>query len=350
MATIGAIALTYADWARRTNDDGKTAIIIELLSQTNEILNDMLVVEGNMTAGHKTTVRTGLPQATWRLLYQGVQPTKSVTAQITDSCGMLETYSVIDKALLDLNGNSAEFRLSEDMAFLEGMNQQMAQTLFYGNTALNPERFTGLSPRYSTATAANAATAGNVIDAGGTGSTNTSLWLCTWGPLTGHGFFPKAQTGGLSNDHIGTRVAYDTNTPPRPYEADWSHYKWMNGLSVRDWRYFSRICNIDVTTLAGGSPPNLIVQMIRALYRLPTQPADAGAVQTADAPTVAAITLGNVRFYGNRTIRTWLDIQALNKTNVLLQMTQFAGKPVTTFRGVMIKTCDQILNSEARVV
>ncbi len=35
-------------------------------------------------------------------------------------CGMLETYSEIDKALADLNGNTAAYRLSEDRAFLEG--------------------------------------------------------------------------------------------------------------------------------------------------------------------------------------------------------------------------------------
>ncbi len=167
MAILGGTALTYADWAKRIDDDGKVATIINLLSQTNEILDDMLVVEGNLPTGHKTTVRTGLPSATWRLLNYGVIKTKSTTAQVTDNCGMLEAYSEIDKDLADLNGNTAEFRLSEDMAFLEGMNQQMASTLFYGNIAVNPERFTGLAPRYNSVSTATAQTAANVIDAGG---------------------------------------------------------------------------------------------------------------------------------------------------------------------------------------
>jgi len=80
MATVGATALTYMDWAKRVDDGYKIASIIELLSQTNEILDDMLVVEGNLPTGHKTTVRTGLPQATWRLLNLGVPNTKSTTA------------------------------------------------------------------------------------------------------------------------------------------------------------------------------------------------------------------------------------------------------------------------------
>src|SRR5262245_41758431 len=150
MATIGATALTYGDWAKRMDEGYHLAVIIELLSQTNEILEDMLVIEGNLPTGHKTTVRTGLPQATWRLLNQGVPNAKSTTAQITDTCGNLETYSVIDKDIADLNGNTAEFRLSEVRAFLEGMSQQVASTLIYGNQFIQTERFSGLAPRYST--------------------------------------------------------------------------------------------------------------------------------------------------------------------------------------------------------
>ena len=101
MATIGSTALTYADWAKRMDDNYRVAMIIELLSQTNEILDDMMVVEGNLPTGHKTTVRTGLPQATWRLLNQGVPNAKSTTAQIVDTCGNLETYAVIDKDIAD---------------------------------------------------------------------------------------------------------------------------------------------------------------------------------------------------------------------------------------------------------
>ena len=45
MATLGTTVLTYADWAKRVGDDYRIGFIIELLSQTNEILMDMLVLE-----------------------------------------------------------------------------------------------------------------------------------------------------------------------------------------------------------------------------------------------------------------------------------------------------------------
>ena len=50
-------------------------------------LLDMDWQEGNLPTGHRTTIRTGLPESAWRLLNYGVQPSKSVTAQVTDTCG-----------------------------------------------------------------------------------------------------------------------------------------------------------------------------------------------------------------------------------------------------------------------
>src|SRR6516164_7006225 len=346
MAVLGATALTYADWAKRVEDGYRIASIIELLSQTNEILEDMLVLEGNLPTGHKTTVRTGLPQATWRLLNQGVPNAKSTTAQIVDTVGNLETYAVIDKDIADLNGNTAEFRLSETRAFLEGMSQQVAATLIYGNQFVNPERFTGLAPRYNTKTTANSQTANNVLDGGGTSNTNTSIWVVTWGDDTLHATFPKGKITGLQHRDMGEWPVQDTagNT----YQAYRDHFKWEIGLVLRDWRYWARVANIDVTQLTGVSAANLINLIIRALYRLPTAPASATTIQTSDTPEVRA-DMGRAVIYCNRVVRTYLDLQAMNKTNVLLRIEEFDGKPITTFRGIPVRTVDAILNNETNV-
>jgi hypothetical protein len=347
MATIGSTALTYADWAKRLDDGYHVATIIELLSQTNEILDDMLVVEGNLPTGHKTTVRTGLPQATWRILNTGVPNAKSTTAQLVDTCGNLETYAVIDKDVADLNGNTADFRLSEVKAFLEGMSQQVAATLIYGNQFINPERFTGFSPRYSTVNSANSQTAANVLDSGGTASTNSSIWIVVWGPDTTHATFPKGKITGLQHRDMGEWPVQDLagNT----YQAYRDHFKWEIGLVGRDWRYVVRLSNIDVTQLTGVNAANLINLLVRGLYRLPTAPAGATTIQTSDTPEIRA-NMGRTVMYANRILRTYLDLQAMNKTNVLLRIEEFDGKPITTFRGIPIRTCDAILNNEARVV
>jgi hypothetical protein len=354
MAVIGGLAPTYVDHARRMDPDGKIARIINILSQTNDILKDMVVVEGNLPTGHQTTVRTGLPSATWRLLNAGVAPTKSTTAQITDTAGMLETYSDIDVDLAKLNGNTAEFRLSEDMAFLEGMNQQMASAYFYSNAMATPQQIMGFAPRFSTVNTAVAQSANNVIDAGGTGSTNTSMWIAAWGNDTCHGFFPKGSVAGLQHRDLGEVTAPANGgtwgTTLTQLQVYRSHFQWKTGLSVRDWRYVVRIANIDVTQMLTGNAPNLLNGLIRGLGKIPTLPAGSGPVQQTDAPDGGQAGAGRPAIYVNRVIRTYLDIQATNKTNVLLQMGEYAGQVVTMFRGIPVRTVDALLNTEARVV
>lgn len=344
MATIGNTALTLADWAKRTDEGGKMATIVDLLSQTNQMMDDMLWVEGNQTSGTKTTVRTGLPTGTWRLLYQGVQPTKSTTAQVIENCGNLEAYSQVDKDLADLNGNTAEFRLGEDSAFFEGLTQQMQAALLYSNQLTTPAQIMGLAPRYASL---SAGTAANIIDAGGTGSTNTSIWLVGWGPQTIAGIFPKAKIGGLMHEDLGrdTLVQSDGTL----LEVYRSHFKWEAGLMVRDWRFAVRICNIDVTLLGGGSAANLINALVSACHRVPIAPS--GASINVDPTRPSGVVGGSVRWaiYCNRVVASALDRQALNKTNVLLQMGQWDGKPVTMFRGIPIRIVDQLLSTEARI-
>ena len=179
MPTLSTTNPTLADVAARMAPDGKIdPQIVEMLNETNEILDDMTVIEANGFTEHKTTVRSGLPTGTWRKLNYGVQPEKSRTVQVKDSMGMLETYAEVDKALADLNGNSAAWRLSEDRAFIEGMNQTQASTLFYGDSSIDAEKFTGMTPRFNSLSAENGQ---NIIDAGGTGSDNASIWLMVWG-------------------------------------------------------------------------------------------------------------------------------------------------------------------------
>jgi hypothetical protein len=326
MATIGTTALTLTDWAKRLDPNGMTSKLVELLNTYNPILTDALSVEGNLPTGHRTTVRTGLPAVAWRLLNYGVTKSKSTSAQVDDTAGMLEGYSEVDKALADLNGNSAAFRLSEDTAFLQAMSQEMASTLWYGNTATDPKKFLGLSPRYASLSAANA---DNIIDGGGTGSDNTSIWLVTWSEAATHLIFPKGSRAGLQSRDLGEETLLDA--AGGLYQGYRSHYKWDVGLTTRDWRHNVRICNIDVSDLSGGSPANIIKLMVRALHLLPTD------------------TVGSPVFYVNRTVMTWLDIQMMTSTNVNLRLSEAAGQNVLTFRGIPIRRSDALLSTESRV-
>jgi hypothetical protein len=340
MTTLASSALTLAEWATRLDPGGKPAAIVELLGQTNEMLSDMLWMECNDGAGHKTTIRTGLPAATWRLLNYGVAKSKSTTAQIRDATGMLEAYSEIDKALADLNGNTAEFRMGEDMAFIEGMNQSMQGTVIYGSTAVTPERFTGLGERFNSLGASNGQ---NIVDAGGSGSTNTSIWLVGWGQNTCHGIFPKGGNAGLQVRDLGEVPLYDGNS--NVFQGYRTHFKWDCGISLRDWRYVVRIANVAVTNGA-VTTPNLINTLIAAVNKLPTISA-AGANPPPGGTRPGQI---NTAFYCNRVVRTALDTQAMAKGNTFLTVETRDSKPYTAFRGIPIRICDQLTNSEARIV
>jgi len=334
MATLSTGALTLADWAKRLDPDGKVPIVAELLSQSNEILEDAVFQEGNLPTGHRVVIRTGLPTAYWRSINQGIPTSKSTTAQVDESVGMLEAYARIDKDLAELNGNTAAFRLSEDTAFLEAMNQAQASTILYGNPTTDPRQYLGLAPRFGTISGAG--NAANIIDAGGTGSVNTSIYLVLWGENTVFCTFPKGSKAGLIHEDQGILTVYDSSN--NPYQAYQTHYQWKNGLVVKDWRYVVRIANIDTTNLvAESSAADLVKLMSRALDRIPN------------------FGMGRAAFYMNRTVYSMLRIQALNKSqnaiDVAQGLNQF-GTPQswTQFEGVPLRRVDQILNTESRVV
>lgn len=339
--------LTLLDWARRQDPEGHIDEIAELLSQCNEIYKELPWREGNLPTGHQGTVRTGLPQGTWRAMNQGIVGTKSLTAQIQAGAGVLAAVSQIDKDIADLNGDPEGVRVSEDNAHLEGMSQQMATQLFYGNSAANPTQFTGLSPLYNTVTASTAQNAKNVLNGGGSGNNNLSIWIAGWGDRTGYGFFPKASLAGLQFEDKGDVLfAYDSSN--NPYRAYTSWFEWKAGLFIEDWRYFVRVANIDTTSagLAGASPPDLFALLSKGVVRLPTLTKRASGITETDAPDEPAPGIIPA-IYANRTGREYMDIQAIRDRNVLLGFKDYAGEPVTEFRQIPIRVNDCLLNTEA---
>ena len=331
MATLADTHPTLMDLSKRLAPDGSVDEIVEILNEEHGVLEDMVWMEGNLTTGNRTTTRTGLPAPTWRKMYGGVQPTKSRTAQVTDNCGMLEAYAEVDKALADLNGNTASFRLSEDRAHIEGIYQEIAETIFYGNEGDAPEEFTGLAPRFNDLSAPNG---DSIIDAGGTGSDNGSIWLCVWGPNSGYGIVPKGSKAGLQHQDLGEVTIENVDGNGGRMQAYRSHYRFDAGMTVRDWRYFVRIPNIDRSALtadasAGANLPQL---MYKSLFRPPN------------------LTSGRPVFYMDRTMMEVLgqQIEAGTKSSTLT--TENVGGVMTTmFHGVPIRRTDALSGDEARV-
>lgn len=336
--TLGTGQLTLLDMSKRMNPDGTVDPIAELLSQTNEVLEDAVFLEANQPTSHVATIRTGLPAVYWRQYNAGVPPSKSTTAQITEPCAMLESRSHIDAKLLTLNGNSAQWRLSEETPFIEAMGQEFISKLFNGNVGVDQKTFSGLATRYSSTTAGNG---NNVILAGGAGSDNASMYLVVWGEQTVFCPFPKGSKAGLNSRDLGEESVSDGNGGW--FQAARSLYQMDAGLVVKDWRYVVRIANIDVSDWVGvtGSQAstaatNLIKLMMRAIARIPN------------------MSMGRAAFCCNRSIQEGLMIQALEKSNNALgiqqAMTQF-GTTMNqlTFMGVPVRRVDGLGIAESLV-
>jgi len=333
MAALTVTHPTLLDLKQRMDPNGNIAKIVEILNLTNEILDDAVFLEANELTGHTSVIRTGIPAATWRKLYGGVQPTKSTTAKIKDSIGMLEMYSEVDAALVALNGNKGAWRQSEDLAHLEGMNQEFASTLFYGNEGTEPEAFTGFAPRFNSTSAANGS---NILTGGSNDTDNTSIWLVGWGPQSVHCIYPKGMesSGGITMEDKGQVTIENIDGAGGRMEALRTHYKMNAGLVVRDWRFVVRIPNIEVSDLTkdAATGADLVDLMAQALELLPS--------------------LGSVRpvFYCNRTIKSFLRRQVKNAVkNSTLSVDNVAGKHILSLDGVPVRRCDSITNSETAV-
>ena len=334
MATVGATYLTLADLFKRKDPNHQIAQVIEMLREINPILEDAIVRECNNGTKHLTTVRTGLPDVTWRLLYQGVNPGKSTTRQVEDTTGMMEAWSEVDSKLVELSGDSAGLRLSEATAFVEAMNQEMATGMFYHDTRTTPEKFLGLAPRFSSLGAENGS---QIVDAGGTGSDNTSIWFVVWGDTTCHLIYPKASQAGLMREDKGktTKELSDGSM----YDVHREKFSWSVGLSLRDWRYVSRVANIDSSdlTVDAATGANLFQNMITAYYKLRQR----------------RVSGGRAAIYCNTRIKEFLHQQALAASGAasFLRLKEAReGEEVMTFLGLPVRECDAILNTEARVV
>lgn len=339
MATLQANQLTLIDAAKRMDPNGRAPKVAEVLSQTNEILEDAVFKEGNTTTGERVSIRTGLPQVYYRMINQGVPLSKSTVTQVDEAAGLLEARSHIDVQLVKMAADPGAFRMSEDRAFLEAMNQTMAGVMFYGNPSVDPRQFLGLQTRYSSLTAGNGA---NIIDAGGTGTNNTSIYLVVWGEDTVYCIYPKGSHAGLEHRDLGEESV--TDAVGNYYQAVRSLYTWANGLVVKDWRYVVRIANINVADLTGQSgtqaaaaATTIINLMIRALDRIPS------------------LAMGRPVFYANRTVYSMLRIAAMNKSANALAIEQAVSQfgtayKMTTFLGIPLRKVDQLLNTEARVV
>ena len=335
MATIGGSFPTLFDAARATDQKGDIMPIVEILKESTPMLEDAPFFACNNGRVNITTSRTGIPEGTWRELYKGVKQEKTETQQTQDTCGLLASYCDIDhkEAELQRSGKNA-YLASINEAFIQGLGNTISETALYGNEKTSPAKFTGLAPRYSALSTDKKKIGFNIIDAGGTGGDNTSIWVIEWGKRSLHFIYPEGSKAGLVKEDRGIVDVYDSNNQPYPVYR--TYYSWDAGLSVVDWRYCVRIANISVSALANagesGSCPNLLNMLIKAFGKFPTAKA------------------GNRVIYANDTVITALNLLIANHATAALKVEEIGGKRTTAFWGTPIHSAPSIGTSETRVI
>lgn len=335
MATLNAYGqLTIKELANRKAPNGEMAGIVEVLVQENEILQDAIWLEANDTWSHKVVRRASEPTGTWRKLNSGVGVEASRTVTLLEQIGMLEAYSEPDKDLILGYPNPAQARIDEARSFIEGMGKTLATTLIYGNevgvlaTAETnaPEKFKGVASRLNAL-----ATTDNVLNAGGSGSDLTSIYIIQWGPGKVFMVYPKGDPFyGIKHTDLG-EVTVSTSTTAvasaAQHQAYRDHFQVKAGLVVAHNGSIGRIANIETT----GST-NLFDEddLITLLNRMPN--AGAGA-----------------SIYVNKTVRTQMEIALKDKNNVNYTADGgegLAGVPMMRFRGNPIRLVEKISDAE----
>lgn len=344
MATIGNTFRGIIDHYKTVDRNGRVIPVIEALHQLNPLMQDAYVQEANNGTSHISNIRTGLGDVAWGKLYQGILQSKSTTTQVTDTTGFVERLSTIDTRFLDLIENPAAERAMEANAALEAISQDVQANFFYSNSETTPERFKGLAQRYGAISGGGPAAA-QIVDGGGVGSDNTSIWMVGWGPQATSLIYPKGMSAGIVRQDKGEQRVLDDNN--MPYFVKEEYFAQHVGVRVGDWRYNVRIANIDVSELLAGNVD--IYRLLRQGYykmqeRRNTRIQNGGMLMGGVKPVI----------YANRDVLQALDAQATNDgaSDNFVRMTpdELAGKEIPTYRTMAIRETDALLATESRVV
>lgn len=331
MATVGT-NVTWKDVAAGVDPSGKTLEIVEMMDEVNEIMNDMVMVEGNTQTGHMVSIRDGIPAGTFRRINRGTPEEKATEHAVEFASGIIEGRGAIDELLVKLQKEPERFRIRQNRGHIHGMSQTIADTIFYGDVETYPDRWTGLSAFYSDLSADSGE---NIIDAGGSEADLTSLWLVIWSDDIMCGFYPQNTMAGIEHEDKGKEKCFD--------DSDNVLYKFVDvfraymGIVVADWRQAVRIANIDLSDLkTAGDDTDVSANLLKM------------AIQAKNL--IWNPSLGRGAWYARREIKTALDIKARNKPNLQINMqTIKSGEQITMLEGFPVRRVDALLATESQV-
>jgi hypothetical protein len=341
MATLTQSTQSMIEAYKSVDGMGRYINTIEVMNDTSQgILDDWVWMEANSGTKHIRSIRTGLPSLAWGMLYKGIPQSKSSKQQVTDTTGFVEGLSTVDLRQLNLYAEKkAAIRQEEGNTFIESMAQELVTAMFYHDPDSNPQYPMGLGARYGQLGTSGAAA--QVIDGGGSGSDNTSIWFVEHGYSGLSVIYPKGTPAGMQRENMGRQRVLDEDG--NPYYVEEEMFSTHVGFSVGDWQRIVRIANIDVSDLQAGTV-DLYGLMRKGYYKLKNR--RVSKVMNQENP-------GRVSIYCNRDVLEALDALGTNAGNadnfIRLRPQEVEGREVMTYRSMPIRETDAILNTEAEV-
>jgi hypothetical protein len=339
MAIKGNTGITYRDLYKRLKGDGTwDSDIVELLIQENPILDDMVIVEANDGSSDKTSIRTGIPSATWVAYYEGVQASKGSSKQVRDTSGMIETKVEMDERLYNDSPNAKEAWMDEVSVHAEAMNNGQADAMFYGRIATEPRKFNGLINfynAYAPATSVDDKLSSHfVFNAKSASQASTallrSIWLIGWSPKSIRCFYPKGSRGGMTRtEKIKVEM---TDAAGGTFPGLRQYLRWHLGLTVRDFRYGGRLANIQLDEMLDTSSVPDYVELIR---KMNARVKDIGV---------------NQAYYMDRT--TWENVETLMHRKTMgnaVSVKELQERTTMTLFGRPVRICDALASNETEV-
>ncbi len=261
--------LTMADYVTRF--EGPETDVINVMAQSNPMLEDMPFIESNLETGNKTLQVTSIPEPSNRRINAGIKITKANRRPIVDTLTMLESRASIDVKLVDDKVHGAKMRKEEEDLHVEGFQPKVQTLLLYGDSQQNPDEFDGFLTRYNTFGGDKGTYGHNTINAGGTTKDKqTSALLVGWSDKRVTGLYPKGSKMGVHLEDRGKQRIEDGNNGV--YDAYETVIDWSLGLTVKDPNYVAVIRNIDTTKLAtmtDDEKKELIFKMLDAANKVP---------------------------------------------------------------------------------
>lgn len=341
MALISGKFPSLVDLLKSMNAAGQFVRAVDMMRQANEILDVMTWMPCNSGDEHLIVQNVTLPTIYEAMINRGILPSDGKDYDIFEPTATFRSWQEIDADAAEATGDPAKCMADRSRKHRQAHARNFVSNLIYGNSLTDPDTFPGIMQRYSDPTDNNGQ---NMINAGGVGSDNASILLMGFGEDAVSGLYPKGTIAGLQTDDKGKVTKSNADgTTDAWRDVYLSKFSWSCGLSIEDWKWCARICNIDKSDILANndSAADLLQLTEDALYCMPST-----AVMT-DSNSNGR----RMGWFMNRTMRKMIDRQSRRSVQAggQLDYAVVDGVRRKTLHGIPMYTVDQMTNAETLV-